>query len=156
MRPASIVPASTGATATAAEGSITILIRSQTNRMASRIAASVTGRMRVTWRLMTAKLRSPIDVVAGRQQSSWGHPALNGTGFEQARASSALAGSAASTTVRGERPLTAIAVPASSPPPPTGQITTSSSSVCSSSSQAAVPWPAITFQSLYGCTRVNP
>ena len=56
----------------------------------------------------------------------------------------------------GRTPCAAIAVPDSSPPPPTGATTTSRSGTSSSSSSVAVPCPAITATSSYGCTSVAP
>ncbi len=71
-------------------------------------------------------------------------------------ASSAPAGSAPNTVMPGNTPRAAIAVPDSRPPPPTGATTTSRSGTASSSSSVAVPWPAMTAQSSYGCTSVAP
>ena len=95
--------------------------------MASRISASVTATIARPGGQITAKVRSPTEVVRrpsaivlGSSQR-WIVPVSS-----DRRASSALAGSAAITRVGGECPSTASAVPASRPPPPTGQITRSS------------------------------
>ena len=100
---------------------------------------------------MTAKFRAPIEVV--RRPSAivagFGQVSIRPASSERL-ASSALAGSPAMTLVAGEMPSTASAVPASKPPPPTGQMTRSSGPASSSSSSAAVPCPAITFQSSNG------
>ena len=99
-----------------------IFIRSQTNRMASRISASVAVTIRSTWREITAKVRGPSEVrrpsaIVWGSFEGWIEPASS-----DRRASSALAGSAPMTRVVASRPLTARAVPESRPPPPTGQI----------------------------------
>ena len=89
-------------------------------------------------------MRRPSAIVRGSFEG-WIEPVAS-----ERRASSALAGSAPMTRVEGEWPLTARAVPEISPPPPIGAITMSSGPACSSSSSAAVPWPAMTDQSLNG------
>ena len=140
-------PDRTGATGTAPEGSTTILNRSQTNRMAARISGSVAVTIASTCRWITEKGRVPSEV---RRPSATVLGSPDGRivpACKERKASSAAFGSAPTTRVVGERPLTARAVPARRPPPPTGQATRSSGPAWSSSSQAAVPWPAITRQS---------
>ena len=95
-----------GATTTALEGSITILSRSQTNRVASMISASVAVTMASTWREMTAKVLVPSEV---RRPSAMVLGSMDGwivPVSSERRASSAFAGSAPTTFVSGERPLT--------------------------------------------------
>src|SRR5688572_25159600 len=78
-------------------------------------------------------------------------PALN-----ERLASSAPAGSAPVTRIPGLRPRAATAVPLINPPPPMGATTMSSSGACSSNSSVAVPCPAMTRRSSYGCTSAAP
>src|SRR6185369_1322720 len=58
--------------------------------------------------------------------------------------------------IDGFIPRDAIAVPDSNPPPPTGVMIASRSGISSRSSSAAVPCPAMTRQSSYGCTSTAP
>ena len=78
---------------------MTILIRSQMNRMASRISASVAVTIRSTCREMTAKVRGPSEVrrpsaMVWGSFEGWIEPVSS-----DRRASSALAGSAPTTRV---------------------------------------------------------
>jgi CO dehydrogenase maturation factor len=144
------------ATGTADEGSMTIFMRSSTWRMARTMAGSSTVTMRSTWVRMAAKVSSPSDV---RSPSHTVVGLTDGTmrpSASERQASSAPAGSVPMTRTPGPKPRPAMAVPDSSPPPPTGVMMTSSRGTSSSSSSAAVPWPAMTRASLYGCTTAAP
>ncbi|MNV42507.1 hypothetical protein D3C71_1341830 [compost metagenome] len=70
--------------------------------------------------------------------------------------SAAPSGSARTSSTAGLAACSASRVPAARPPPPTGTTINSRPSLACSSSSAAVPWPAITWGSVYGCTRVAP
>ena len=138
---------------TGTAGSMMILNRSQTNRMASRISASVAVTIASTWWRITTNGAGRRARSAGRRRRSSGRSRARS---RPRRATGGRrrppAGSAPMTRVEGERPLTARAVPASRPPPPTGETTRSSGPAWSSSSQAAVAWPAMTCQSSNGWT----
>ncbi len=142
------VPSSRAARGTAAEGSITSFMRSQTRRMADTMDSSSTVTIARTSALMIGKVsvpsdvRSPSAMVRGSVEG-WMRPSRT-----ERNASSAPFGSTAYTDVAGEVKPHASSVPLARPPPPTGTRIASSGPACSSSSSAHEACPAITRGSL--------
>src|SRR5690349_2232775 len=144
------------ASGTAAEGSTTCFMRSKIIRIARTIEASLQVPNAFTCARSAASVRGASVV---RRPSAIVVVAGSGSRRPLAKlraASSALAGSAPSTSMDARRPFAAIAVPDSNPPPPHGATIASRSPTASSSSSAAVPCPAMTRGSSNGWMSVAP
>lgn len=134
---------------TAAEGSMSDLVRVQMSFMALMICDSVVVRTLSTCCCIARKVRGASEV---RRPSAMVGGALGGRGVsllvvKEMWASLAFWGSAAKICVLGKRDLAAMARPARRPPPPTGVMMMSGG--CGSwfnSSSAMVPWPAMTLK----------
>jgi hypothetical protein len=124
--------------------------------MASSVRASSTTTARAPLARRIAKSgtpsvpRRPSQIVSGTKSMS-----RRPVASERA-VSAAPAGSASSSSQPGAIAPSVSAQPDANPPPPTGVDSTSRPPVALSSSSDAVPWPAITRGSVYGCTKAAP
>ena len=138
------------------DGSTTCFIRSKIIRMARRIPSSLQVPNASTCVRSADSVRGECVV---RRPSAIVTVDGSGSSLPLAKlraASSALAGSAASTRMPGRSAFAAIAVPDISPPPPQGATTASRSGSASKSSSVAVACPAITCASSNGWISVAP
>src|SRR5437868_2917107 len=147
----STFPARMAATAAAPAGSQASFARAYRKRMPSAISASLTRTLstapRQIWRASSPAKGGarPSAMVLVSTRTLW--PASR-----PARKACACSGSTA--TIRA-RPARAVTMPDTRPPPPTPTTTVATSGTSSRISSASVPWPAMTYGSLWGWTNTR-